>query len=50
MLEFLAAVDAQYGSVEGFLRSAGLDESVVPRLRERLVEPATVPRPELPDS
>lgn len=39
MVEFLAAVDAQYGSVEAFLRAAGLEDDVVPRLRERLVEP-----------
>lgn len=40
MVEFFQAVDAHYGSVEGFLRQAGLEEHVVPRLRERLVEPA----------
>lgn len=40
MTDFLTAVDAQYGSVPQFLREAGLDDTVVARLRERLVEPA----------
>lgn len=42
MVEFLAAVDAQHGSVEAFLRTAGLEDDVLPRLRERLVEPPAV--------
>jgi protein-tyrosine phosphatase len=40
MAEFLRAVDEQYGSVAGFLRAAGLEDEVVERLRDRLVEPA----------
>ena len=40
MAEFLRAVDEQYGSVTGFLRAAGLEDEVVERLRDRLVEPA----------
>jgi protein tyrosine/serine phosphatase len=40
MAEFLHAVDEQYGSVSGFLREAGLEDDVVQRLRDRLVEPA----------
>lgn len=40
MVEFLRAIDEQYGSVSGFLREAGLEDDVVQRLRHRLVEPA----------
>ena len=40
MVEFLDAVQERYGSVEAFLRAAGLEDDVVPRLEERLVEPA----------
>lgn len=39
MADFLRAVDEQYGSVAGFLQRAGLEADVVPRLRERLVDP-----------
>ncbi len=39
MADFLRAVDEQYGSVAGFLQQAGLEDDVVPRLRERLVDP-----------
>jgi protein-tyrosine phosphatase len=39
MTEFLTAVQERYGSVEAFLRDAGLEDDVVPRLRKRLVEP-----------
>jgi protein-tyrosine phosphatase len=37
MADFLRAVDEQYGSVAGFLREAGLEDDVVQRLRDRLV-------------
>jgi len=39
MHELLARLRAQHGSVDGYLRAAGLDPSVPARLRERLVEP-----------
>lgn len=39
MADFLSAVDEQYGSVAGFLREAGLEDDVVQRLRDRLVDP-----------
>ncbi len=45
MVDFLAAVDTQYGSIEAFLRTAGLEDDVVPRLRERLVEPRAAALP-----
>jgi protein tyrosine/serine phosphatase len=38
MMEFLRAVDEQYGSVAAFLREAGLEDEVVRRLRDRLVD------------
>lgn len=41
MTEFLAALDAEYGSVPQFLRQAGLDGDLLTRLRQRLVEPAS---------
>jgi protein-tyrosine phosphatase len=40
MAAFLRAVDEQYGSVSGFWREAGLEDDVVQRLRDRLVDPA----------
>ncbi len=40
MAEFLRGVDERYGSVPGFLRDAGLEDDVVQRLHDRLVEPA----------
>ena len=39
MADFLRAVDERYGSVSGFLREAGLEDDVVQRLRDRLVDP-----------
>jgi protein-tyrosine phosphatase len=39
MTQFLTEVDTQFGSVPAFLVDAGLESAVVPRLRERLVEP-----------
>ncbi len=38
MVDFLRAVDEQYGSVAGFLLRAGLEDDVVPRLHDLLVD------------
>jgi protein-tyrosine phosphatase len=40
MLGTLARVDAEYGSVEEYLLSIGLDQTTLDRARERLLEPA----------
>lgn len=40
MVDFLLAVDEQYGSVAGFLLRAGLEDDVVPRLHDLLVDRA----------
>jgi protein-tyrosine phosphatase len=42
MAEFLSQVDQRFGSVQGFLSSAGVEPDVVARLRAQLVEPVDV--------
>ena len=43
MLDTLAYVRATYGSAERYLRSGGVTEEQLERLRQRLLEPAPTP-------